>query len=177
MSGKAQPRPLLIQPEDHRLIALTQGQVTKVDIADYEWLSQWTWHADCNINGKSFRARRCESRPGLHSKGILMHVQIMNPPGGFVPDHVNHDALDNRRGNLRLATIGQNNCNQRVRRDNTSGHKGVTWHKAANGWAAQININGNRSHLGIYDKLEDAAKAYQLAAESVYGDFACLEHR
>ena len=44
-------------------------------------------------------------------------------------DHINHDTLDNRKRNLRVVTVSQNNMNKDVRSDNTSGHTGVTFDK------------------------------------------------
>ena len=177
MAGKPQNRPTVIQPQDpsYRLIALTRGQVSKVDAADYDWLMRWSWYADWNVGAGSFRAARMQPVAGsTKRRTIMMHAQILDAPQGLIPDHKNHDELDNRRSNLRSATIQQNNCNQRVRTDNNSGHKGVTWHKAANKWASQINIGGKRKHLGVFDDVEDAAQAYRIAAASEYGEFAFI---
>lgn len=44
-------------------------------------------------------------------------------------DHINHNGLDNRRHNLRLATNSQNLQNARKSITNSSGFKGVSWHK------------------------------------------------
>jgi hypothetical protein len=178
MPGKPRKRPTIIQPQDpsYRLIALTRGQVCKVDISDYDWLMQWSWYADWNAGARSFGAARMEPIAGSKKRRtVMMHAQILDLSPGFMADHINHDELDNRRGNLRAATIRQNNCNQRVRADNNSGRKGVTWHKAANKWAAQISIEGKRRHLGVFDNLEDAAEAYKVAALAEYGEFACVE--
>lgn len=87
-------------------------------------------------------------------------------------DHINCDPSDNRIENLRLSTRCQNMWNQGARKNNTSGHKNVTWHKAANKWAAQIRYLGKRKHLGVFDDVEDAAEFAELASKMLHGEFA-----
>jgi hypothetical protein len=64
-----------------------------------------------------------------------------------------------------LANVGKH-------RDNTSGHKGVSWYKRDKKWRAKININNKAIHIGYFDNLEDAATAYQAAALKYFGEFA-----
>lgn len=73
-------------------------------------------------------------------------------------DHANRIRSDNRICNLRSASSLENSQNQRLRSTNTSGLKGVTWHKAGKKWAAQIVFKGKNHHLGLFD---DASVAHQ----------------
>lgn len=94
---------------------------------------------------------------------------------GVIPkelDHENCNPSDNHISNLRLSTRCQNMWNQGARKNNTSGHKNVTWHKAANKWAAQIRYLGKRKHLGVFDDVEDAAEFAELASKMLHGEFA-----
>jgi hypothetical protein len=69
----------------------------------------------------------------------------------------------------------QQNCfNQRIASNNTSGFKGVSWHKSHKAWQAKIVINGRAHTLGHFHNLEDAARAYDSAAVKAFGDFAHL---
>ena len=159
----------------YRLIPLTRGQFSKVDAADYEWLMQWKWHAHWDYRAKGFKARRFNRVDGLQS-GVYMHRQIVDATTREVEvDHRNHDTLDNQRGNLRKATRTQNNCNQRVRSDNTSGHKGVSWRKRESKWYVQINVGGKRKAIGRFRELGDAISAYDKAASEIHGEFFCKE--
>ena len=54
---------------------------------------------------------------------------------------------------------------------NTSGVKGVSWRKDRNKWCAQIVFQGKHYHLGLYDKIEDAAEARRIAEEHLTKDF------
>lgn len=93
-------------------------------------------------------------------------------PDGDI-DHINGIRDDNRLANLREATRRQNNGNMRCPRHNTSGVKGVWWHKRGKKWAAGITLPGRRNkHLGLFHSKEEAAAAYLKAAEEHFGVFA-----
>lgn len=87
-------------------------------------------------------------------------------------DHINGDRDDNRVANLREATRADNNRNVAMRRDNSSGRKGVTWHKRQRRWYAQIQLAGKKTYLGSYKNIEDAAAAYRAAELRMFGEFA-----
>jgi len=87
-------------------------------------------------------------------------------------DHANGDRGDNRWCNLRLASPSGNARNAGVRRDNTSGFKGVSLKKATGRWSAALQVDGKRKALGYFDTPEEAAQAYARAAQHYYGEFA-----
>ena len=87
-------------------------------------------------------------------------------------DHINNDPSDNRWKNLRPATKSQNQMNVKRIKSNTSGHKGVTWSKASQKWRASIKANGKQFHLGVFEQIEDAVRAYADAAARLHGEFA-----
>lgn len=86
-------------------------------------------------------------------------------------DHINGVRDDNRICNLRLADNSQNNANVKLKSNNTSGYKGVTWSKASKKWAAQIHHKGKHIHLGLFDRKEDAAMAVMSARHLYHGEF------
>jgi hypothetical protein len=87
-------------------------------------------------------------------------------------DHINNKPADNRIENLRLATRAENNRNAVIRKDNTSGVKGVSWNARDMRWTACIQINGKRKALGNFKDLALATEFIQLARDMVHGDFA-----
>lgn len=163
-----------------REIVLTRGKVALVDARDYEWLAAMAWCAH-TVNGYRWVAVRGELiAPGCGTRLIYMHRVILEPPAGLDVDHINGDALDNRRCNLRACTRQENLRNKRHRRAYSSRFKGVWWSQAANKWVAAIaagerNARGkSRSlHLGVFVREEDAARAYDRAALQHFGAFAC----
>ena len=99
-----------------KIITLTQGQVAKVDDADFEWLSQWKWRATYTNSIKSYYAER-----GFLGKHILMHRVLLNPNDGYQVDHIDGDPLNNQRANLEIGTSSQHACNRNRNADNKSG--------------------------------------------------------
>lgn len=87
-------------------------------------------------------------------------------------DHQNLQKDDNWIDNLREATHGENQHNCRAYRNNTSGFKGVTFHRESKKWVAQIQKNGKNYYIGLFAKREIAHTAYCAKAKELYGDFA-----
>jgi hypothetical protein len=156
-----------------RLIPVGQGRYAIVDADDYERLAKYKWQV--RSKGHTFYAFRYSStRGGKKSRRILMHREIIDIPEGLVCDHRNRRALDNRKANLRPATVSQNNCNVRKRGQRTSRYRGVSQAARSNKWRAQIGVNGRSINLGTFDDKVDAAKAYDTAAKKYHGEFAVL---
>jgi hypothetical protein len=88
-------------------------------------------------------------------------------------DHINHNQLDNRWCNLRLATQTQNNANTPLRRHNTSGFKGVSWHKKSGRWRASLTFRRKHYHLGFFSDPKNAYVAYCAKARELHGEFFC----
>ena len=112
------------------------------------------------IDGVTYRAGRLA---WLWMTGLMPPVLV---------DHENRDKADDRWSNLRLATHQQNSANSDKRRTNKSGHKGVSRCSATGRWKVQINENGERRYLGLYDDLGAAVAVYETAAARLFGEFA-----
>lgn len=111
------------------------------------------------IKGRQFR---------LHRVVWLYHYGKW--PKGHI-DHIDGNKLNNNIDNLREASIKQNSYNQGKRKNNTSGYKGVTWHKGHQKWYASIKINGNSKYLGSFSCPKEAHDAYCEAAKIYHGEF------
>ena len=86
-------------------------------------------------------------------------------------DHRNGNKADNRWSNLRGVTFVSNVHNQKRRKNNLSGFKGVSYHKRMGKWAGKITIRYEQKHLGYFDTPEEAHEAYKKAADKYHGDF------
>ena len=135
------------------------------------------WNGKCagkeafiSIDGKGYRAGK------IHDRQYRAHRIIWAMRTGAWPrdqiDHVNRDRTDNRITNLREASISQNAHNAGLRRDNSSGFKGVSRHSASSKWRAEIRINNKRRSLGYYDTPEAAHAAYCEASRKLHGEFS-----
>lgn len=87
-------------------------------------------------------------------------------------DHRDNDGLNNRDGNIRLATPQQNRANSRKDRDNQSGYKGVTWAKCSHKWMAQIVYKKHKYYLGVFQHKTRAAIAHDRAALALHWEIA-----
>ena len=106
----------------------------------------------------------------IEGKDVLLHRLIMNAPKDKIVDHEDHNTLNNLRTNLRLCTHSGNAANKVPRGQ----YKGIFWSKQKNKWQAEITKDYKLKHLGTFDTPEEAAKAYNTAAEQIHGEFAYL---
>lgn len=151
-----------------REIPLTSGLVALVDDADYEAVTAaGPWHADHNAH--LIYAARSSRRPDGTAVTQRLHTFLVS--AAYV-DHRDSNGLNNQRSNLRSATASQNLANSRIRRDNTSGYKGVYLNKRVQRWVAQITVNGKTRGLGYFATAEEAAARYDIAAIEAWGEFA-----
>lgn len=74
-------------------------------------------------------------------------------------DHRDRDRSNNRWANLRDVPQSVNNRNTGLRKDNTSGTKGVYWSKAHALWTARIFDGGHTVSLGYFRDKQQAIEA------------------
>lgn len=84
-------------------------------------------------------------------------------------DHRDRNELNDAWSNLRLATSTQNKANQKKRRDNRTGFKGV--HQCGSRFYARTRINGKPQYLGIFDTAEEASECYKAATFALHGEY------
>ena len=94
-------------------------------------------------------------------------------------DHIDTNRTNNRFSNLRIATKAQNGMNARIRKDNTTGVKGIVWEERCNGFQARIAIGRKsttkRFSVNKFDSKEAALSAAQdwvrTTREKLHGEF------
>jgi hypothetical protein len=161
-----------------RKIALTQGKFAIVDAEDYEELAKYKWFAvRYELGCYAVRAVKAKESRGKE-RTVRMHRAILGVPKGKIVDHINHNGLDNRRANLRVATRRENSWNKRKQRGNCSSqYKGVTWLKSEGKWQARIVCKGRAIFIGYFDDEKAAARAYDARAAELFGEYAAPNFR
>jgi hypothetical protein len=159
----------LTQEEAHRLFEYRDGMLYwKIPRRGVNKLS----NGDYPVGWKNGSGYRCLS---VSKKKYYLHQIVFLMHHGYIPktvDHIDGNGLNNKIDNLREATIAQNNCNSIVRSDNTSGVKGVSWHKAAKKWTCSVNYRGKAKHLGLYEDFDLACLVASEARLLYHGAYA-----
>lgn len=157
------------------IIANNTGNEFYFDLDMYDTLNGWAWFEN------EQKYLRAEIRFPDGNKMILAHNIIAGTPinKNIKIDHKDRNTRNNLRNNLRVIPTALNTMNSPKRKNNQSGYKGVCPHKVVhvNGeivirWRAKIRKDNHDHSLGLYDDPRDAARAYDKAARSLFGEFA-----
>jgi hypothetical protein len=111
------------------------------------------------INKKVYKAHR------------LAWLYIYGKFPNKILDHINGNSADNRICNLREANVAENQWNSKLSIKNTSGIKGVSFHKQRKKWQATIKVNGITKYLGIFETKEQAAMIVMEARNKYHKQF------
>lgn len=104
-----------------------------------------------------------------------VHRLIFLLEQGYLPkeiDHINGDRQDNRLENLREVTRSENQFNKAMCSNNTSGFRGVNWHKHSKSWVVRVCTKGKTKILGYFKDLELAGLVADEARNLYHGKFA-----
>jgi hypothetical protein len=102
---------------------------------------------DITIKQKHFKAHRLA---WLYMTGNWPTKEI---------DHIDGCPFNNTWINLREVTRKQNMENLSLNKTNTSGHRGVSWHKQTKKWKACVTHNYTSVYIGLFNTAEEAAQA------------------
>ncbi len=156
--------------EDTIDIFIKPGIYSTIDKEDYPTVKGYYWLLSIKKCGIWVRAIVNEID---YRKTIFLHRIIMNPPENMEIDHKDHNGLNNKKDNLRLATR-KDNAHNRRNFEHTSIYKGVF--KYRNNWRASIRVNCHKIYLGDFFSEIEAAKAYNEAALKHFGEFALINN-
>lgn len=144
---------------------LTDGTVIEIDERDAGLLSLGAWKL--SAQGRKSYVKWTTTVRGRRV-GYYLHRMIMGAQSGQVVDHIDGNALNNSRGNLRVVTPAENARNAVKGKRSGSRFKGVTRHP--DGWHARIWNGEKNIHLGKTQNEVQAAYWYDLASLERHGE-------
>lgn len=114
----------------------------------------------------------------IGKKAFTAHRLVFLWHHGYLPeiiDHIDGNRSNNKIENLREATKAENCANQKIRSTNTSGMKGLVWHKANKKWIAQLCLNYKQYYFGSFVDRELAELVVIEATELFHKDFSAYK--
>ena len=120
-------------------------------------------------NGNGYLAIKLFGRPYLEHR--LIWLWHGNELDGDI-DHIDGNPLNNKIENLRTASHSENMRNAKMRSDNKSGVKGVSWCKTKRKWKVQLWFGSRQQYLGRYDSLDIARQIVESARLKYHLNFA-----
>jgi len=143
---------------------LPNGMTVLFDADKLPVVSSRKWYY-CKAQGKEYGYL-------TDKDGIALHSLLVSCPEGCEVDHISMDTLDNRSSNLRICTHQQNQCNQGLQSNNTSGVSGVSYYPPRKKYRARIKIGQHDIHLGYYLTFEEAVMARNIGMRCMFGEYA-----
>lgn len=105
---------------------------------------------------------------------LFWFLQTGHDPGALEVDHIDRNTSNNKFCNLRLADKSQQGGNKTEPINNTSGQRGVFWHKHKQRYYAVIYFKNKRLYLGLYKTFKEAVAARQAKELELFGEFSPL---
>ena len=134
-----------------------------IDLLEYTWYKRNNGYiCSSNYNGTNAYIHKIIAYKKYNQNKVII-------------DHINRNKMDNRRCNLRIATLQQNNQNQNISKNNKSGIIGVSkYYETKKGikWRAYIKVNGKTIQLLQSYNFQDCVVARLRAEKEYFGEFA-----
>lgn len=122
------------------------------------------WVCECRCGNIVSVARGSLVSRSTQSCGCIQKEIASGVGGKTIGKNSAAQIARNREWNTNFQVIG----NDGLPRNNTSGHKGVSWDAKRERWSAYIQVHGSRVFLGRYKKYEDAVGVRKEAEERYF---------
>lgn len=136
------------------------------DLEEYKNIKDHCWYG----NHKGYILTK------INDDFIFLHNFIMKKDVDEIQiDHINLNKKDNTKINFRISTLCENGSNKGIRKHNTSGVTGVSWHKKIGMWQVRIGHQNKRMHLGYFSDFNEAKQIRFNAEIKYFKEFRCIE--
>ena len=115
---------------------------------------------------------------GIDGRQYKAHRIIYFYHNGYLPssiDHIDGNRSNNKIENLRSATTSQNAMNQKISTKNTSGVKGVHWHKRDKKWVVQLKVDSKRHSFGYFNDKKVAELVAVKVTNKLHKEFSAYK--
>ena len=150
---------------DYGIGYTSKGEKFFFDLEDYDKIKDYCW---LYSNGYVVSSLYLGNNT---SKCVTLSRFLINAQEGYVVDHINHDKRDNRKINLRIATVSQNGMNMIPPQNKEYQCRGIEYNSKVEKWVARITVDNKRINLGYFNILEDAIATRKDAEEKYYGAY------
>ena len=137
------------------------------DLEDYDEIKDYCWYECVDSTGYHYLATTDENHKKIKMSNLIAAKNF---------DHQDRNPFNNRKSNLRFATVSENARNRSISRSNTSGFIGVYWDSTHKKWKAQITLDHKHISVGSVAEKYDAIVARLKAEQKYYGEFAPQKH-
>ena len=160
---------------DVAYIALSRrsGEIveTAIDAADVDRVLSLgvRWRAYWCPNTRQYRVSTM-AKQGDKRRTIILHRFLLGATGRFeFVDHIDGDALNNTRRNLRIVTPQQNEQNRRgAPRNSSTGVKNVRFRPDTGRYTVTVSHGGHNYSFGCFASLPEAATAACAARKQMH---------
>lgn len=165
-----------VEKYDVLRIKLSKNLYFLIDTEDYDVAKKYLWHT---MRVKKKKGDIIYVRSKVGDKYVYLHNLLLKKPKGKFVDHINRNALDNRKSNLRIATRQQNSFNRRSSKKNKTGYIGVIRHKKTpiHPYYAKVSKDNKNYVVGFFKTALEAAIARDKKAIELHGEFAVLNFK
>lgn len=146
--------------EDTVVIVLNHGWFAFVDVEDFPKVRHYRWalQVGSSKGRKTYYVFANLPRDHYERGRLLLHRFLLNAPDGMDVDHKDGCGMNNRRGNIRLATRSQNMQNRSRGADKdhkSTGVRNVYLHRATGMLRVQICVDKKTKHYGTFPNTSE----------------------